>query len=164
MKACVFNIAQNEYHPNDYDDGNVKQGSTPLITQKMIDDGLSRRSIKQYAYIWHDKDVYTKDEEEENPQHVAGQPKARHVQIVLNCPNKVDTSSVAKWIGIPENFIGVPKGRGAFLDCVEYLTHESEKEQEAGNIYIMIPKLWLILILELSLQSSNKEKTSTVTN
>ena len=127
MKARVFNIMQYEYHPNDYeDDGSLKQGAEPLITHQMIKDGLNHRSIKQWAYIWHDKDVLIED---------GLQPKLKpkHVHIVLSCPSQIELQSVAKWFGIPENFVDVPKGRGAFLDCVEYLTHESTKEQESGK-------------------------------
>ena len=29
--------------------------------------------------------------------------------------------------------VDIPKGRGAFLDCVQYLTHSSEKCQEEGK-------------------------------
>ena len=134
MKARVFNIMQYEYHPNDYEvDGSLKQGALPLLTQSMIRDGLNHRTIKQYAYILHDKDMYSTDDEAANPQHVAGTLKPPHWHIVLNCPSQVELPSIANWFGIPENFIDVPKGRGAFLDCVRYLTHENPAEQAKGK-------------------------------
>ncbi len=34
---------------------------------------------------------------------------------------------------MPEFLVEVAKGKGAFLDCVEYLPHSSEKEQEKGK-------------------------------
>jgi hypothetical protein len=34
---------------------------------------------------------------------------------------------------VPEQYVDLPKGRGAFLDCVRYLTHEDEKQQELGK-------------------------------
>jgi len=40
---------------------------------------------------------------------------------------------VANWFNLPLNFLKFPKGRGAFLDCVEYLTHEDDKQQKAGK-------------------------------
>jgi len=131
-KARVFNIMQYEYHPDDYnEDGSLKPNAVPLITQQMIRDGLKRRSIKQYAYAWHDKDVIV--DEGEAGGSATSKQKPNHVHIVLNCPSQVDVASIAKWFGVPENFVDVPKGRGAFLDCVEYLTHESEKEQAKGK-------------------------------
>lgn len=118
MKARVFNFSQREYKDNAYEvDGSLTQDAKPLITQRMIDVALNHRSIKQYAYIWHDKDEGTH----------------KHVHIVLNCPSQIELSAVAKWFDIAENFIQLPKGRGAFLDCVEYLTHESEKQQAEGK-------------------------------
>jgi hypothetical protein len=63
------------------------------------------------------------------------EPKPPHYHIVLqlNTPQTVDT--VAKWFGIPSNFVDIPKGRNPykFLDCAEYLTHESPKEQAKGK-------------------------------
>lgn len=32
--------------------------------------------------------------------------------------------NVASWFGIAQNYVDVPKGRGAFYDCIMYLTHE----------------------------------------
>jgi len=267
---------QYEYHPDNYeDDGSLKPGAAPLITQEMVEDGLNHRSIKRWAYIWHDKDVIidegeagsdtlkTKDSrynsdviaktnsvifgldairrkfnalkdevaaagidvsvffeelaslkklgciqdddgimvlsrgavdrfideilpnvdstkkdfyelgrlsgktddeinalecdscvwlpsEDRYSTYIVDKVfqacgdlqaevsamtkyKPKHIHIVLNCPSQIELSSVANWFGIPENYIDVPKGRGAFLDCVEYLTHESAKEQAKGK-------------------------------
>lgn len=52
---------------------------------------------------------------------------------MLRCDNAIEVETIAKWLGIPQQYIDIPKGRGAFLDCVAYLTHESEKEQEKGK-------------------------------
>lgn len=254
MRARVFNIMQYACHPNDCAaDGTPKQGATPLITQQNVDAGLSHRSIKRWAYCWHDKDIIvdegeagadsSKDEFEhllkqamlfvdkvlnsvigdmycridrslpnQNPCAAQGsvlhmepdafvadvlphvdeakalaidlgkklgktegevmawgncvgysdfptplsavfkvcddlkdaiakregalpgpRHKPRHVHIVAQCSTAVEVASIAKWFGIPENFVDVPKGHGAFLDCVEYLTHENPKEQAKGK-------------------------------
>ena len=53
--------------------------------------------------------------------------KGKHWHIVLDCPNSIPLSTIAKWFGVPENAVEIPSGRGAFLDCVEYLTHKTEK-------------------------------------
>ena len=120
MRARVFNIMQYEYNPKDgYADPDLdepKPGAPPMITQAAIDDGLSHRSIKRWAYIWHDKDMIHDDGEGTD----VGHHKHRHAHIVLQCASNVELSAIAKWFSVPENFIDVPKGRGAFLDCVEY--------------------------------------------
>lgn len=126
MKARVFNIMQYAKHP--------ETGET-LLTEDTIRVALAHRTIKQWAYIMHDKDVYSDADEADDPAHVAGQTKPPHWHIVLNCSQQVEIGTIAKWFGILENFVDVPKGMGAgkFLDCVEYLTHESAKQQELGK-------------------------------
>ena len=125
MKSRVFNISQSERHP---DTGEV------LLTEETIKDALSHRTIKRWAYIKHDKDVWTEEDEKKNPKHKAGTVKQTHWHIVIEMgSNQVDTSVIGKWLNIPENFVGVAKGRGAFLDCVEYLTHEDDKQQALGK-------------------------------
>lgn len=125
-KARVFNIMQYEKHPIT---GEI------LLTEDTIKVALAHRTIKQWAYVMHDKDVYSEADEADDATHVAGTPKPRHWHIVLNCTQQVEIGTIAKWFGIPENFVDIPKGNGAgkFLDCVEYLTHESVKQQELGK-------------------------------
>ena len=55
--------------------------------------------------------------------------------LVIQCGYTIEIGIIAKWLGIAENFVDIPKGAGAgkFLDCVEYLTHESAKQQELGK-------------------------------
>lgn len=96
-----------------------------LISEKQIKNGLKYKSIKEWAYICHDK-----DKEEDG---ITLKPK--HWHIVLRFDVAVDVKTIAKWFSIEENYIEMPKGRGAFLDCVEYLTHESGK-QRAQNKHV----------------------------
>ena len=126
MKARIFHIMQYEKHP---------ETGEQLITEDQIKVALAHKTIKEYAYICHDGDVYSlKDEADDTTgSRKAGDVKPRHWHIVLQCPNKVETSTIAKWFGIPENFVDVPKGAGAFLDCVEYLTHEDTKQEKLGK-------------------------------
>ncbi len=140
-RARVFNISQYEYHPFEgYESAESdvpKRDAEPLLTQKAIDDALAHRSIKQWAYIWHDKDVHTEESaakaRERGYDVHAGDRIHKHAHIVLNIPSNMDVSQVANWFGIEPQYIDLPKGRGAFMDCVEYLTHESEKEQAKGK-------------------------------
>ena len=105
-----------------------------LLTEEQIRVALlSHRTVKRWAYICHDKDVYSALDEEQNPDHKAGEIKPRHWHVVLECGSNVEIGVVARWLGVAENFVETAKGAGAFLDCVQYLTHEQEKQQLLGK-------------------------------
>ena len=123
MKARVFNIMQYEKHPI------TKE---PLLSEAKIKEALGHKSIKEWGYIIHDKDVYSKDDEVANG-YKQGDEKPKHFHIVCRCDVALELSVIAMWFGISENFIDVPKGRGAFYDCVEYLTHSSIKQKALGK-------------------------------
>ena len=131
------------------------------LDEERIKSALSHKTIKEWAYILHDRDKYTKADEDKqrkmlehqwfdgfagqeqyaneddyiskNLTHKEGALKEKHWHIALrtNCPMEVD--KIAEWFGIEPNFIELPKGRGAFIDCCEYLTHENEKQQALGK-------------------------------
>lgn len=124
MRARTFNIMQYEKHP---------ETGELLLDEDTIIKALEHKSIKQWAYIGHDEDVYSQADEEDNPLHKQGIVKPKHWHIVLKCSNAVEVSVIAKWFKIPENFVDIPKGAGAFLDCVQYLTHENLKQQGMGK-------------------------------
>jgi len=126
MRARIYNIMQYEKHP---------VTGAVLITQEIIDAALTHKTIKKYAYICHDRDVYSEADEanDKTGKVKAGDTKPRHWHIVCECPSNPEISAIAKWFEIEENFVDVPKGRGSFLDCVQYLTHESAKEQAKGK-------------------------------
>lgn len=123
MKSRIFNISQYEVNP--------KTGESLNFNEENIKNCISYKSIKQYAYIRHDKDVCIEDDEKNG--YKAGDPKPAHWHVVLRCDDAMEISTIANQLGIPENQIDVPKGRGAFLDCVRYLTHEDEKQQAKGK-------------------------------
>lgn len=128
MRARVFNIMQYEKHP--------ETGET-LITEDKIKEALEHKTIKQWAYICHDKDVYSEKDEKNDTtgKRKAGDKKPRHWHIVCRCESALEVGVIARWFGIAENFVDVAKGKGAgaFLDCVEYLTHENPKQQALGK-------------------------------
>lgn len=124
MKSRTFNIMQYEYHP---------ETGEPLLSESTILDALSHKSIKEWAYICHDEDVYSERDEADNPAHKQGETKPRHFHIVIKAGYAIDVTVIAKWFGIAENFVDVPKGAGAFLDCVQYLTHEGDRQQGLGK-------------------------------
>nr|WP_297706770.1 Rep family protein [uncultured Butyrivibrio sp.] len=108
---------------------------------------LSHKIVKNYAYILHDKDVFTKhdydeyvekhkDEENESkriPEWKIGDKKAEHWHVVIKLYKQYELKNIAEWFKVPANYIEIKKGRGAFLDAVEYITHEDEKQQALGK-------------------------------
>lgn len=72
---------------------------------------MEYRTIKQWAYIVHDKD-----------------DTRAHYHIYLNFgTSSVDTALVATWFQIPENFINKVKGRKT--DMLLYLTHGNDSQK-----------------------------------
>lgn len=124
-KWRIFNVMQYEKHP--------ETGETLLTEEQIRVALLSHRTVKRWAYICHDKDVYSALDEEQNPDHKTGEVKPRHWHVVLECGSNVEIGVVARWLGVAENFVETAKGAGAFLDCVQYLTHEQEKQQLLGK-------------------------------
>ena len=125
LKARIFNVMQYERHP---ETGEV------LLTEDKIKDAVAHRTVTRWAYVCHDEDVYSALDEEQNPDHIKGQKKPRHWHVVMEFKNNaVEIGVVARWLGIPDNFVNVAKGAGAFLDCVQYLTHEDDKQQGLGK-------------------------------
>lgn len=110
MRARLFHIIQQEEFMNEY-----------ILSQVL----QSKKSIDKYAYIKHDKDFdFEKNE-----------PKKSHFHIIVKMKTSTPVAllSVAKWFNVPVNLIKVLKGKYAFEQNVQYLTHESEKEQKKGK-------------------------------
>ena len=125
IKSRIFNVMQYERHP---DTGEI------LLTEDRIKDALAHRTIKRWAYVCHDRDEYSALDEEFNPEHIKGNCKPRHWHICIEMgTNQVEIGVIARWLGIKDNYVNVAKGAGAFLDCVQYLTHEGEKQQLLGK-------------------------------
>lgn len=127
IKARIFNICQQD----------------EFLTEEQIENLLAHKTIVRWAWVHHTRDNYThmdyaKFKErfpDKEPTWKIGEHKTDHYHIVLQCTQLVSLNTIAKWLGIAPQYIEIPKGRGAdkFLDCVEYLTHEDEKQQEAGK-------------------------------
>lgn len=110
----------------------LKSGVEPWITEEKIAEGLDHKTIKRWAWGWHVRDIYTEAEEiaDRNGQIKTGERKFKHVHIMLDIPAKVPISTVARWFGVPPQQVTVMRGRGAFMDGVEYLLHESPRAVE----------------------------------
>mgnify|MGYP001009676609 CR=1 FL=1 len=133
----VFMITQNLEHPS--------TGQT-LITTEQVEKAVSKKGVKQYAWILHDKDVYTAAEVAKNPALVQGSPKAPHIHVAIQRSSFASIAQVARAFGVPPQCVE-PKPPSAFLDLVEYLTHENPKQQQAGkHLYddseVHAPKGW----------------------
>ena len=64
----------------------------------------SKESIRDWAYILHDKDE-----------------TREHYHLTVRLKDAYDSKYIAEWFGIAENFIGKVKGR--WSDMLKYLTH-----------------------------------------
>lgn len=152
-KARIFNGLQYEKSPSTGEDLHFDESNILSCVQ--------HKTIKKWAYVLHDKDVYSEQDEADEKRKLrqlwednrynyaedteeafleahahkkAGTSKPRHWHIVMTTDTALDVDKVAQWLGVPANMISIPKGgRRAFLDCVQYLTHESDREQEAGK-------------------------------
>lgn len=91
-----------------------------LLSEETIQEALSKyKTISEWAYVIHDRDI--KED---------GSPKPPHFHVVIRTSgNATPVSSVAAWFKVPENFVDIPKGIGAFMDCIAYLTHEYHPEK-----------------------------------
>lgn len=115
----------------------LKLGATPLITDEIILDGLDHRTIKRWAYVWHDRDIYTEEDEitDRDQLRKAGERKFKHVHVMLDIPAKVPVSTVARWFNVPPQQVDIMRGRGAFIEGVEYIVHESPKAVAQGKTH-----------------------------
>ncbi len=90
------------------------------------------RTIKEWAYIIHDKDVYTKKDEEKNPEHKEGTLKKPHIHLYLNFgKNGASYDDVARWFKDKPQYVGRVHGRKA--DVLLYLTHRNAPQKYQYN-------------------------------
>lgn len=147
----VFEVMTDMVHP--------KTGVLILDEQKIQYVITSHKTIKQYAYILHASDKYMQEDEQRERQRLKveyadirnvttlseadyidqnlrkrdGQPKPAHWHIVLRFDRAQDVDTIANWFGVAPNFVEIGKGQHAFIDKVEYLTHEHESQQSLGK-------------------------------
>ena len=111
-----------------------------LYSEDKVIKALEKKSIKEWAYALHDKDPRSTQEFEaycnkhgETPTWNVGDPKPAHLQGVIKVSPAQTVDTIAKWFDLPPQFIEIKSGRNTFLDCVQYLTHETEKQQSLGK-------------------------------
>ena len=95
--------------------------SIQYLTVERIKETISKYStIKEYAFILHDKDT-EKD----------GKLKKPHYHVYLWFNSATDIQQVATWFGIEKNFIRKIKGRKK--DILKYLSHKNALEKYQYN-------------------------------
>ena len=146
-----FTIVQFEVNP--------RTGEKIADFNEIVNNLKKYKSFTHWAFCIHDKDVYTqdaiddmicilsmeakakgiKDESalneyiKENAWCQIGNVKSRHIHIVVKCNSAREIAQISRFLGIPEHLINVIKGKSAFWDCVQYLTHEDEDQQKLGK-------------------------------
>lgn len=90
----------------------------------------------KYAYIEHDKDLWTEEDEKENPEHVAGTLKKPHTHVVLHSTEQISIKGMenrfgeyAKGCFKPIEVTKDESPRSALL----YLTHDTFKCELEGK-------------------------------
>ena len=125
-RSRIFNIMQYKEHP---------VTGEPLLSEEKITEALTSYKYNRWAWILHDKDPITSEDSSKYPDLKPGDFKKPHFHIVVQLNNAEELCRIADRFGIPDQYIEIPHGKGAgkFLDCVEYLTHDSEKEIAKGK-------------------------------
>lgn len=103
-----------------------------LMTSGQIERAVARKGVTEWAWIRHDQDRYTADEARKLPHATEGQPKAAHFHVAIRRRSFATLGQVARLFGVPPNAVEI-KPQGAFLDLVEYLTHEHPNQVAAGK-------------------------------
>lgn len=96
-----------------------------------LNDNLPRGT--QWAYIVHNKDVYTTEDQKKDSQRVAGTPKEEHVHIAFYLPNTKTISAMAKVLGDKEQYITKFTGGNAKQNLFSYLMHRTEGSKADGK-------------------------------
>lgn len=81
----------------------------------------------EYAYILHDKDVYSEDGE----TYKAGDLKKAHYHVVIRTNNSTWQSAIAKDLGITDNYV---RKTGNFENALMYLIHYNDIDKTQYNI------------------------------
>lgn len=111
----------------------------PYIDLEKVKAELEKRSVRNkgsienYAFIIHDKDVYTQEKVLKEQPDLKGKPKTPHIHCVMKFSYNQDLERITEWFGVPANFFEKASGRNAWEEKVLYLTHEEDKQQALGK-------------------------------
>jgi hypothetical protein len=124
IKGRIFTITTDCVHPDT---------GVELLSVDTIEKRLSKSSVEHFAWALHDKDVFTESDLEGNPRAVLGEHKPDHFHVIVQLKNEASVGQVARGWKLHPGCVRKKEGQGTFLDCVEYLTHEHEKQQKLGK-------------------------------
>ncbi len=150
-KIRQFTFSQYEKNP--------RTGEFLINFDDVIKNLRKYKSFTEWACCIHDKDVYTEDAIDKmrytleleakkagitdefllndyinkNSWAKLGDVKPPHIHVAVKCTYSIKIEDISRFLGIPEHLIEKAKGKNAFLDCVEYLTHEHEHQQALGK-------------------------------
>lgn len=127
VRSRVYMIVQYEKNPVTGEDLNFNEA--------VIKNGIKNKekSLINWAYCKHDKDVIIDDDVKVNPELTLGNKRPDHWHVMLKFKNAIEISSVSKAFNVPENMIDKWNGAGAFEDGVLYMTHEHDNQREKGK-------------------------------
>jgi|GEM_PF-3574322 len=111
-----------------------KEGLNAFLSGK-VNEGI----LKDFCFILHDKDIYTKEDEEKNPEHKAGTFKKPHYHIYLRFENSRKFSEIGKWFGLTTNQVSVIEKR--FITACAYAVHFYQKEKYQYNVSEVIDNM-----------------------
>lgn len=98
---------------------------------------LVRAIFPEWVIAFHDKDVYTPEDERKNPEHKAGSFKKPHYHwlVRFDSNHKKTISSVANMLEIPAHDVQLP--RLPWRGEVRYLLHLDSKEKYHYDVSIL---------------------------
>ena len=125
-KHFQYSIQQREVHPIT---------DEQLFSEQNILNGIAHKTIEKWSYILHDKDIKSEEMEadDDHPDIPVGQLIDSHFHIALKCKNAVEIHTIAKWFGVPENFVHILHGANAYIKAVEYVTHDYNDSEVKSN-------------------------------
>ncbi len=116
------------------------------------------KQIILYVYCLHDKDTYTEEDEKEG-KGKAGELKKPHWHIYIKLKYTRTFADVAKWFGVPANFVMKMKKRN-FDDGCLYATHANAPEKYQYSVLEAkcSPGFDYAKLVELKQESFKREK------
>lgn len=128
----------------------------PYINEEQIKQGLKDRAcIKKYAYIRHDKDTYTKEDEEKNCKHKAGTLKSPHWHIMLQFSDSQDTKYIAKWFDVEEQYVQKSVS-GNYNSILKYLVHENATGKVRYDANLVVANFDYVAFIEAGDKSARQ--------
>jgi hypothetical protein len=150
-KCRQFTVCQFNYNP--------RTGDFIADLSAIVRNLERYKSFTEWSWAIHDEDTYTQDAIDEmnntlrkeaeklglkdeaaiyryigqNVWAKLGDKKGVHLHIVVKMTYALEIWKIADWLGVPEFLVKMVKGKGALLDCTQYLTHEKETEQALGK-------------------------------